>query len=99
MGVANWGTAIRESFLHENLIFKQFVKVFTRERNPLYGTLHMLYSEHVNHLRTTSGVCRAGLKAAEGSEAGSQHHTPSYENHLEGMIIFNQNHRWFVVTS
>ena len=37
MGVANWVTAIRESFLHENLIFKQFAKVFTRERNPLYG--------------------------------------------------------------
>ena len=40
MGMANWVTVpqTHESFLCEKLFFKQFVKVFTRERNPLYGT-------------------------------------------------------------
>ena len=56
MGVANWVTAIRESFLHENLIFKQFAKVFTRERYPLYGTtLHPTDSFHILHDTVSRG--------------------------------------------
>ena len=35
VGVANW--QIRKSFLNENLIFKQFAKVSSCERNPLHA--------------------------------------------------------------
>ena len=37
VGVPKLIGAIRESFLHENCIYHQFVKVFSLESFPLYG--------------------------------------------------------------
>ena len=63
-GIVSFGAAICKSFLHENRIFHQFVKVFFLKSFPLYDIISCSTSSPTHTLSNDSLQWRTGDKVA-----------------------------------
>ena len=50
VGVVHWVTANSRKFSLQKSIFKQFMKVFSREKTPLYGIGSIIYVEYTERV-------------------------------------------------